>query len=136
MYVRTLLLGGLLVSSISAADLAIGDYLEWELLETHGPSEAFAPGFLAGNDRSVLPIQFDLGSAKPDQPRAYAFRCGREAAEEIYRQCSPAVVQVVTHGVFQGGPKSRRGVALLPGRVAGGGELCVHGLDVERRQPG
>ncbi len=32
--------------SISAADLAIGDYVEWELLETHGPSEAFAPGFL------------------------------------------------------------------------------------------
>ena len=26
---------------------AIGDYVEWELLETHGPSEAFAPGFLA-----------------------------------------------------------------------------------------
>jgi cellulose synthase operon protein C len=33
--------------TISAADLAIGDYVEWELLETHGPSEAFAPGFLA-----------------------------------------------------------------------------------------
>jgi cellulose synthase operon protein C len=33
--------------SISAADLGIGDYVEWELLETHGPSEAFAPGFLA-----------------------------------------------------------------------------------------
>jgi tetratricopeptide (TPR) repeat protein len=33
--------------SISAADLAIGDYVEWELLETHAPSEAFAPGFLA-----------------------------------------------------------------------------------------
>jgi cellulose synthase operon protein C len=32
--------------TISAADLAIGDYLEWELLETHSPSEAFAPGFL------------------------------------------------------------------------------------------
>lgn len=32
--------------SVSAADLAIGDYVEWELLETHGPSEAFAPGFL------------------------------------------------------------------------------------------
>ncbi|HEX3903307.1 MAG TPA: tetratricopeptide repeat protein [Polyangia bacterium] len=33
--------------TISAPDLAIGDYLEWELLETHAPSEAFAPGFLA-----------------------------------------------------------------------------------------
>ncbi|HVV51543.1 MAG TPA: hypothetical protein VHO06_17875, partial [Polyangia bacterium] len=33
--------------TISAADLAIGDYVEWELLETHAPSEAFAPGFLA-----------------------------------------------------------------------------------------
>jgi cellulose synthase operon protein C len=33
--------------TISAADLAMGDYVEWELLETHGPSEAFAPGFLA-----------------------------------------------------------------------------------------
>jgi tetratricopeptide (TPR) repeat protein len=32
--------------SVSAADLAIGDYVEWELLETHAPSEAFAPGFL------------------------------------------------------------------------------------------
>jgi cellulose synthase operon protein C len=32
--------------SISAADLAVGDYLEWELLETHPPSEAFSPGFL------------------------------------------------------------------------------------------
>ncbi len=33
--------------SVSAADLAIGDYVEWELLETHAPSEAFAPGFLS-----------------------------------------------------------------------------------------
>jgi cellulose synthase operon protein C len=33
--------------SVSAPDLAIGDYVEWELLETHGPSAAFAPGFLA-----------------------------------------------------------------------------------------
>jgi tetratricopeptide (TPR) repeat protein len=32
--------------TISAAELAIGDYVEWELLETHSPSEAFAPGFL------------------------------------------------------------------------------------------
>jgi cellulose synthase operon protein C len=32
--------------TISAADLDIGDYVEWELLETHAPSEAFAPGFL------------------------------------------------------------------------------------------
>jgi tetratricopeptide (TPR) repeat protein len=32
--------------SVSAPDLAIGDYVEWELLETRGPSEAFAPGFL------------------------------------------------------------------------------------------
>ncbi len=32
--------------TISAPDLAIGDYVEWELLETRSPSEAFAPGFL------------------------------------------------------------------------------------------
>jgi hypothetical protein len=32
--------------TISAPDLAIGDYVEWELLEAHGPSAAFAPGFL------------------------------------------------------------------------------------------
>ncbi|HMC93256.1 MAG TPA: hypothetical protein VKO16_00650, partial [Polyangia bacterium] len=29
-----------------AANVAIGDYIEWELLETHSPSQAFAPGFL------------------------------------------------------------------------------------------
>jgi tetratricopeptide (TPR) repeat protein len=33
--------------TISAADLAVGDYVEWEILETHAPSTAFAPGFLA-----------------------------------------------------------------------------------------
>src|SRR6185312_12116694 len=33
--------------TISAPDLALGDYVEWEILETHAPSEAFAPGFLA-----------------------------------------------------------------------------------------
>ncbi len=33
--------------AISAADLEIGDYVEWEYLETHAPSAAFAPGFLA-----------------------------------------------------------------------------------------
>jgi tetratricopeptide (TPR) repeat protein len=32
--------------TISAPDLAIGDYVEWEILETHPPSSAFAPGFL------------------------------------------------------------------------------------------
>ena len=33
--------------TISAADLALGDYVEWEILETRPPSSAFAPGFLA-----------------------------------------------------------------------------------------
>ena len=33
--------------TISAPDLAIGDYVEWEFLETQAPSSAFAPGFLA-----------------------------------------------------------------------------------------
>src|SRR6185369_2576231 len=32
--------------TISAADVAIGDYIEWEYLETRPPSSAFAPGFL------------------------------------------------------------------------------------------
>ena len=32
--------------TISAADVAIGDYIEWEYLETRPPSGAFAPGFL------------------------------------------------------------------------------------------
>jgi hypothetical protein len=32
--------------TISAADVAIGDYIEWEYLETRPPSVAFAPGFL------------------------------------------------------------------------------------------
>jgi tetratricopeptide (TPR) repeat protein len=32
--------------TVSAADLAIGDYVEWETLETKPPSDAFAPGFL------------------------------------------------------------------------------------------
>jgi tetratricopeptide (TPR) repeat protein len=32
--------------AISAPDLAIGDYVEWETLETKGPSDAFAGGFL------------------------------------------------------------------------------------------
>jgi tetratricopeptide (TPR) repeat protein len=33
--------------TVSAADLQIGDYVEWELLETHAPASAFAPGFLS-----------------------------------------------------------------------------------------
>jgi len=33
--------------NVSAPDLAIGDYVEWELVETRAPSAAFAPGFLA-----------------------------------------------------------------------------------------
>jgi tetratricopeptide (TPR) repeat protein len=32
--------------TISAADLEIGDFVEWEYVETHAPSGAFAPGFL------------------------------------------------------------------------------------------
>ena len=32
--------------AISAADVAIGDYIEWEYLDTRPPSAAFAPGFL------------------------------------------------------------------------------------------
>jgi tetratricopeptide (TPR) repeat protein len=32
--------------TISAADLAAGDYVEWETLETRSPSDAFGPGFL------------------------------------------------------------------------------------------
>jgi tetratricopeptide (TPR) repeat protein len=32
--------------TISAADVAIGDYIEWEYQETRPPSAAFAPGFL------------------------------------------------------------------------------------------
>jgi hypothetical protein len=32
--------------TVSAADLQVGDYVEWELLETHAPAAAFAPGFL------------------------------------------------------------------------------------------
>ena len=32
--------------TISAADVAIGDYIEWEYLDTRPPSSAFAPGFL------------------------------------------------------------------------------------------
>jgi tetratricopeptide (TPR) repeat protein len=32
--------------TVSAANVAIGDYIEWELLEARPPSPAFAPGFL------------------------------------------------------------------------------------------
>ena len=32
--------------AISAADVAIGDYIEWEYLEARPPAAAFAPGFL------------------------------------------------------------------------------------------
>src|SRR4029078_8014988 len=32
--------------TISAADVAIGDFIEWEYLETRSPSAALAPGFL------------------------------------------------------------------------------------------
>jgi tetratricopeptide (TPR) repeat protein len=32
--------------TISAADVALGDYIEWEYLETRPPSAAFGPGFL------------------------------------------------------------------------------------------
>jgi hypothetical protein len=33
-------------ASISAPDLAVGDYVEWETLETREPADAYAPGFL------------------------------------------------------------------------------------------
>jgi hypothetical protein len=33
-------------ASISAPDLAVGDYVEWETMEVHDPADAFAPGFL------------------------------------------------------------------------------------------
>jgi tetratricopeptide (TPR) repeat protein len=33
--------------TISAAELELGDYVEWEYVETHAPSTAFAPGFLS-----------------------------------------------------------------------------------------
>jgi tetratricopeptide (TPR) repeat protein len=33
-------------SSVSAPDLAVGDYVEWETMEVREPADAFAPGFL------------------------------------------------------------------------------------------
>ena len=68
--------------TISAADLAIGDYVEWELLETHAPSAAFAPGFLA--DRFFFQ-SFDAPMARSELVLVVARRAGARA-----RRAAPA----------------------------------------------
>src|SRR4029078_7146577 len=70
--------------AISAADLEIGDYVEWEYVETHAPSSAFAPGFLADRvffqsfeaplDRSELVVIAPAALALDIDPRAGAPR--------------------------------------------------------------
>ncbi|HLK88380.1 MAG TPA: tetratricopeptide repeat protein [Polyangia bacterium] len=75
--------------TISAADLAIGDYVEWELLETHAPSTAFAPGFLverfffqsfdAPIARSELVLVTPAGLSVAFDARAGAPRARKEA---------------------------------------------------------
>ena len=94
--------------SVSAADLAIGDYVEWELLETRGPSEAFAPGFLAERfffqsfDAPIarselelvtpagLPIAFDARAGAPKAEKRLGGR--RRPAHHLRRhQRSPAL---------------------------------------------
>ena len=94
--------------SISAADLAIGDYVEWELLETHGPSEAFGPGFLverfffqsfdAPIARSemvlvtppALPIAVDARAGAPKGRDAHRGR--RRAHHQLRRHRRPATL--------------------------------------------
>lgn len=58
--------------SISASDLSVGDFVEWETLELRSPAEAYAPGFLGDRfyfqsaeaplDRSeyLLVVPFDM----------------------------------------------------------------------------
>src|SRR4029078_2126840 len=68
--------------TISAADVAIGDFIEWEYLETHAPSAAFAPGFLvdrfffqsfdAPMARSELLLVSPVGQEVELHPRAGA----------------------------------------------------------------
>src|SRR6201986_5482919 len=72
--------------SISAADLGVGDYVEWEVLETEPPSRAFAPGFLA--DRFFFQ-SFDAPLARsemtlvvpPGLPLAFDARAGAPAPQ-------------------------------------------------------
>jgi tetratricopeptide (TPR) repeat protein len=53
--------------TISAADVALGDYIEWEYLETRPPSAAFGPGFLV--DRFFFQ-SFDAPMARSELPGA------------------------------------------------------------------
>ena len=92
--------------TVSAPDLQVGDYVEWELLETHSPAAAFAPGFLGDRfyfqsfDAPIarseltlvlpagLPVALDVragapraaDSAGPDGTRVMTFVATRRAA--------------------------------------------------------
>jgi tetratricopeptide (TPR) repeat protein len=114
--------------TISAADLAIGDYVEWETLETKQPSDAFAPGFLGDRfyfqsfdaplDRSeyvlVTPagMKVDIdGRAGPPAPRLEGGPEGttvatfaRKAVPQLYAERSsvPAIEYVPSVRVSSG----------------------------------
>ena len=70
--------------TVSAADLQIGDYVEWELLETGAPAAAFAPGFLT--DRFFFQ-SFDAPMARSELtlivPRGLAVAIDRRAGAPV-----------------------------------------------------
>ncbi|HSS37205.1 MAG TPA: hypothetical protein VLT58_00405, partial [Polyangia bacterium] len=78
--------------TVSAADLQVGDYVEWELLETHAPAAAFAPGFLGDRfyfqsfdapiARSELTLVLPAGLSVALDARAGAPRAADSAGPE------------------------------------------------------
>jgi tetratricopeptide (TPR) repeat protein len=92
--------------TVSAPDLQIGDYVEWELLETHAPATAFAPGFLS--DRFYFQ-SFDAPMARSELilivPRGVAValdrRAGAPAATEAAGDGGTRVLTFVATDVPQ-----------------------------------
>ena len=92
--------------TVSAPDLQVGDYVEWELLETHSPAAAFAPGFLG--DRFYFQ-SFDAPIARSELtliapaglPVALDVRAGAPRAAESAGPDGTRVMTFVATGVPQ-----------------------------------
>ena len=92
--------------TVSAPDLQIGDFVEWELLETHPPTNAFAPGFLT--DRFYFQ-SFDAPIARSEltlilprgMPLQMDARAGAPKAVESAGPDATRVLSFVATGVPQ-----------------------------------
>ena len=103
--------------TISAADVAIGDYIEWEYLDTRPPSPAFAPGFLvdrfffqsfdAPMARSELVLVSPPGIDAGAGSRAPA-RPSRRRASRSTARASPASWRWACRSCSPSGPRSPR----------------------------